>query len=268
MLNGKKTLHHEDEHEGSGIPVSFDYDQNHIEVINYRLSINPPIEDFNPYVKDHFKELSGLLPGTEYRVELFAVLSSGAETDLVETSFKTLGENLDNQKSDDGCGVSIDQLNQPATVISECDFEGNTLCGWSQVRLAKSYSWRIDVERAAAAKTKSKVLLAPFNKNAENDVARLTSPSFSGVTCLSLEVLMFRRNVQSFKVKVKTELGETTLATLSGPQGDLWVPLKQSIFLPNNLSYQIILESLRGSDWKSAISVDNLRVTSGPCWLN
>ena len=82
-------------------------------------------------------------------------------------------------------------------------------------------------------------MLAPFNKNAENDVARLTSPSFSGVTCLSLEVLMFRRNVQSFKVKVKTELGETTLATLSGPQGDLWVPLKQSIFLPNNLSYQV-----------------------------
>ena len=84
-----------------------------------------------------------------------------------------------------------------------------------------------------------KVLLAPFNKNAVNDVARLTSPSFSGVTCLSLEVLMFRRNVQSFKVKVKSELGETTLATLSGPQGDLWVPLKQSIFLPNNLSYQV-----------------------------
>ena len=64
------------------------------------------------------------MPGTEYRVELFAVLSSGAETDLVETSFKTLGENVDNQKSDDGCGVSIDQLNQRATVISECDFEG------------------------------------------------------------------------------------------------------------------------------------------------
>lgn len=64
------------------------------------------------------------MPGTEYRVELFAVLSSGAETDLVETSFKTLGENLENKKSDDGCGLSIDQLNRPATVISECDFEG------------------------------------------------------------------------------------------------------------------------------------------------
>ena len=39
IVEWQKTLHHEDEHEGSGIPVSFDYDQNHIEVINYRLSI-------------------------------------------------------------------------------------------------------------------------------------------------------------------------------------------------------------------------------------
>ena len=39
IVEWQKTLHHEDEHEGSGIPVSFDYDQSHIEVINYRLSI-------------------------------------------------------------------------------------------------------------------------------------------------------------------------------------------------------------------------------------
>ena len=78
-------------------------------------------------MKDHFKALTGLLPGTEYRVELFAVLSSGAETDLVETSFKTLGENIVEQKTADNCGISIDKLNQPAMVLSECDFEGQYL---------------------------------------------------------------------------------------------------------------------------------------------
>ena len=47
IVQWEKTLHHADEHEGSGIPVAFDYDQSDIEVINYRLSIKYVFFYFN-----------------------------------------------------------------------------------------------------------------------------------------------------------------------------------------------------------------------------
>merc|ERR1712080_358725 len=83
-----------EEHEGSGISDSVvelddDHVEDHLEVMNYRITINPPVENFDTrsIVKSNYVVLTGLKPGTEYRVELIAVLSTGAETDLIETAF-------------------------------------------------------------------------------------------------------------------------------------------------------------------------------------
>ena len=66
--------------------------------------------------------LTGLRPATEYRVELFAVLTTGAETDLVESVFTTSGQQVTVNQS--LCALSYAALESTETVASECDFEG------------------------------------------------------------------------------------------------------------------------------------------------
>lgn len=67
--------------------------------------------------------LVGLKPGTEYRVELIAVLSSGAETDLVETAFTTEGTS-DTTHIDSECALSYQRIQEGPVLLSSCDFEG------------------------------------------------------------------------------------------------------------------------------------------------
>jgi len=265
-----------EEHEGSGISDSVvelddDHVEDHLEVMNYRITINPPVENFDTrsIVKSNYVVLTGLKPGTEYRVELIAVLSTGAETDLIETAFTTEGT-LQQKNVDTQCALSFERIQQGPVLLSACDFEGGTMCGWSQVRRENgkinSYHWRIDFERSAAVNNKSKVLLAPYTKRPGSKSAQLISPRFSGITCLYMEVLMFRKNVQQFAIKVRQNGKETVISALNGPQGNQWLPIQQSIFLPETMEYQIVIEATKGTDWKSAISIDNLNVTSGPCW--
>merc|ERR1712050_638809 len=118
-----------------GILVELD-DKDHLEVINYRLSINPPLDSFDPRIalKENVQLLTGLRPGTEYRLELIAVLSTGAETDLVETAFNTLGTSSAFSLTQSDCALSHESLSAQSQELSSCDFEGGTLCGWSQPR--------------------------------------------------------------------------------------------------------------------------------------
>lgn len=102
----------------------------------------------------------------------------------------------------------------------------------------------------------------------------------TGPKCLELEVLMFRKSVNSFSISVVSEKGTSKLVELNGPQGQQWVPLQHSVFLPETLNYkvssiiklkfqpsiQIELRAVKGEDWRSAISIDNIRITDGPCW--
>ena len=70
--------------------------------------------------------LSGLRPATEYRVELFAVLTTGAETDLAEAVFTTTGQQVTVNQS--LCALSYASLESSETVASACDFEGEFSC--------------------------------------------------------------------------------------------------------------------------------------------
>jgi hypothetical protein len=63
----------------------------------------------------------------------------------------------------------------------------------------------------------------------------------SGPKCLELEVLMFRKSVASFVVSVVSEKGISKLVELNGPQGQQWVSLQHSIFLPETLNYKVTL---------------------------
>ena len=66
--------------------------------------------------------LNGLEPATEYRFELIAVLTTGAETDLVEAIFVTAGEKAEVEKSQ--CALSYEALINSNDIITACDFEG------------------------------------------------------------------------------------------------------------------------------------------------
>ena len=84
-----------------------------------------------------------------------------------------------------------------------------------------------------------KVLVAPFRKTSTNSEAMLYSPVLTGPKCLNLEVLMFRKGAKSFSISVVSEKGTSKLVELNGPQGQQWVPLQHSIFLPESLSYKV-----------------------------
>ena len=88
-----------------------------------------------------------------------------------------------------------------------------------------------------------KVLVAPFRKASTNMEAKLYSPMLTGPKCLELEVLMFRKSVNSFSISVVSEKGTSKLVELNGPQGQQWVPLQHSIFLPETLNYKVSQKS-------------------------
>lgn len=267
--------------------------------INYRITIDPPVGDFENGLlfenEDDGEDQSDYLSiyeadsVTDYTITLTAILADGVETDpvsetvqtafimeppsvsditetdLAEAVFTTTGQQVTVNQS--LCALSYASLESSETVASACDFEDGTMCGWYQDRQsAKSYSWRIDTERSVSKSDKSKVLVAPYRRASSNDEAKLYSPMLSGPKCLELEVLMFRKSVASFTVSVLSEKGISKLVELNGPQGQQWVPLQHSIFLPETLNYKIELRALRGEDWRSSISVDNIRITDGPCW--
>ena len=86
-----------------------------------------------------------------------------------------------------------------------------------------------------------KVLVAPFTKHSKNTEAKLYSQLLTGPTCLRLEVLMFRRNVNYLSIKIIHKEAQTSseIVRYNGPQGQQWVPMEHSIFLPESLSYQV-----------------------------
>ena len=67
--------------------------------------------------------MDGLEPATEYRFELIAILTTGAETDLVEAIFVTAGEKAEVEKSQ--CALSYEALINSNDIITACDFEGS-----------------------------------------------------------------------------------------------------------------------------------------------
>ena len=90
----------------------------------YLFIPSPPLEGTNgrSTLLSSNMTLTGLRPATEYRVELFAVLTTGAETDLVESVFTTSGQQVTVSQS--LCALSYAALESTETVASECDFEG------------------------------------------------------------------------------------------------------------------------------------------------
>jgi hypothetical protein len=114
------------ETEGSGfdeIEVDFNHRAENIKVISYRININPPVEGINSRtaILDTNLNLNGLEPATEYRFELIAILTTGAETDLVEAIFLTAGEKVEVEKSQ--CALSYEALINSNDIITECDFD-------------------------------------------------------------------------------------------------------------------------------------------------
>ena len=90
------------------------------------------------------------------------------------------------------------------------------------------------------------MLVAPFTKHSKNTEAKLYSQLLTGPTCLRLEVLMFRRNVNYLSIKIIHKEAQTSseIVRYNGPQGQQWVPMEHSIFLPESLSYQVKIISI------------------------
>jgi hypothetical protein len=92
-------------------------------IIRKYFSPHVPNFDARQIITSNMQLLTGLKPGTEYRIEIIAVLSSGAETDLVETSFTTLGDSSLTRTVSE-CALTYSKMAEESTVLNSCSFEG------------------------------------------------------------------------------------------------------------------------------------------------
>jgi hypothetical protein len=135
--------------------------EEHLGVINYFVNINPAPQGSAEHrfltVENTFA-FENLEKGTTYVVEVIAVLTSGAQTDIADFEFTTAGE-IDPEVETSECG-----FDDPANKWSaNCDFEGGKylsiriiglksnlggLCGWGQSsKKFGFFRWHVDTER-------------------------------------------------------------------------------------------------------------------------
>ncbi|CAG5105491.1 Oidioi.mRNA.OKI2018_I69.chr1.g2173.t1.cds [Oikopleura dioica] len=258
---------HEEEKEAER-EGSADHDD-HLGVINYFVSINPPPiggESRNLAMDSSFS-FTNLEEGTTYVVEVIAVLTSGAQTDISDFEFTTNGKSRELVDSSVQCG--FESLERKSS--SSCDFEGGGLCGWTQSsKRFGFFRWRVDTERNTLEK--NKILVAPLNRNANLNSARIMSPARKGTQCLSLRALIFQQTSLNLSVKVRFAVEgeerkrEETIISYNGNQGGDWFNVQQTVFMPPTISYQVVIEATKSEGKGTPIAIDDLKLESGPCW--
>jgi hypothetical protein len=257
----------EEEELDVGIEGSADHEE-HLGVINYFVNINPAPQGSAEHrfltVENTFA-FENLEKGTTYVVEVIAVLTSGAQTDIADFEFTTAGE-IDPEVETSECG-----FDDPANKWSaNCDFEGGGLCGWGQSsKKFGFFRWHVDTERNTFQK--NKVLIAPINRNDNLPAARLMSQPRKGTACLSLRALMFQKTSMSLSVKVRFETSpgkkrEETIISYGGNQGGDWFDVQQTIYMPQSFLFQVVIEATKSEENKMAIAIDDIKLESGPCW--
>lgn len=90
-----------------------------------------------------------------------------------------------------------------------------------------------------------KILVAPLNRNANLNSARIMSPARKGTQCLSLRALIIQQTSLNLSVKVRFAVEgderkrEETIIAYSGNQGGDWFNVRQTVFMPPTISYQV-----------------------------
>lgn len=164
----------------------------------------------------------------------------------------------------------------------KCDFEKTDLCWWEQDP-KHDFDWqrhnfetpssRIGTgpthDHTLGAGNSGYYLYVEASGRLENDTARIISPLYySNLTtngCFSLWYHMYGSTVGSLRVYFRPEISSENPRLMfekHGNQGNNWY---QGIFNlpPSNVSFQIIIEGVRGSSYVSDMAVDDVAILQG-----
>ncbi|XP_019632083.1 PREDICTED: MAM and LDL-receptor class A domain-containing protein 2-like [Branchiostoma belcheri] len=167
-----------------------------------------------------------------------------------------------------GCGT-------PGT----CDFE-NGYCTWTNDLTGDDFDWVTGTKASATTQTGPSfdhttqndtgtyLYLEASSPRLPGDVARLVSEAFPVATgrCLSFWYHMYGSGMGTLRVVLhETQSRPVSVWEVSGDQGDQW--LQGQVPLTTSSSFQIYVEGVRGSDYRSDAAIDDFDYTSTACTL-
>lgn len=175
----------------------------------------------------------------------------------------------------------------PTTTISPqgllaCNFESKTICNWMQ-DTGDKFNWTIHSGHSPTTGTGPAIdhtignitgtylfIETSFPRN-DGDNARLLSPIIRSdkVTgkshCFTFWFHMYGAHIERLNIYKLTGTTSSLLWTRVGDNGDKW--RYAQIDVMSQVDYQIVIEGLRGKDYKGDISIDDIDVKDGLCSL-
>ncbi|CAF4044180.1 unnamed protein product, partial [Rotaria sordida] len=180
--------------------------------------------------------------------------------------------------------ISIDDIERLAVSCKEpnnCDFEGDTFCGWENVKKTDQFDWEI-----TSGPSSSTFLSGPLSDHTLgtddgsygfidtnrqrklNDTAVLISHSMTDTSsngmCFEFFYHMYGEGIGTLTVYLQKEgFQPIPMWTLSGEQADSWFQGKVGFVV--NSDHSILIEAKITQNDESNIAIDDLSIINGYC---
>ncbi|BFZ04222.1 hypothetical protein BsWGS_07261 [Bradybaena similaris] len=165
-----------------------------------------------------------------------------------------------------------------------CDFEdGNTMCGYTQDH-QDDFNWALTSRNSLNTETgptsdhtyqtpQGHYILIDATNIRIGAKARLLSPAYNdsryGALCMHFYSYMFGDGVGSLNIYIKPTSQQNLSQPvwhMSGNQGQRWILGEVNVLASTTQSpYQVVLEGIRGTNYRADIAIDDISFTEGPC---
>ncbi|XP_047128245.1 MAM and LDL-receptor class A domain-containing protein 1 isoform X1 [Hydra vulgaris] len=166
----------------------------------------------------------------------------------------------------------------PMLTVYGCNFETKTLCQWSQ-DLTDKFNWTLNsgttssdgsgpnVDHTYGNKTGTYLYIEASYPRVKGDIARILSPLVRGdkvkSRCFQFWYHMYGPDIGSLNVYRKSGNSMLKLWIRVGDNGNVWRLGQVDLF--SQLDYQVVVEAVRGGDFKGDISIDDIDLIDGSC---
>ncbi|XP_077978860.1 MAM and LDL-receptor class A domain-containing protein 1-like [Glandiceps talaboti] len=162
----------------------------------------------------------------------------------------------------------------------DCNFEDNTLCGWTQSG-NDDFDWTRDNAGTPTANTGPSVdhtyrttsghyMYSDMSgPQVQGDVALLISPTYTPLStsqCFHFWYHMYGSDMGSMNVYAKSPTSDQLglpLWTVSNDQGDVWQFARVDVDMSSD--FQVVIEGVKGSGIEGDIAIDDVNLQTTPC---
>ncbi|XP_033638977.1 MAM and LDL-receptor class A domain-containing protein 1-like [Asterias rubens] len=159
-----------------------------------------------------------------------------------------------------------------------CDFEGNTICGWQHDQVA-DFKWSVQKGSTGSSGTGPQfdhtlgtgkgyyMFIEASSPRTQGDKARLMSGDIapSSEYCVEFWYHMFGPDIADLNVYLMSsdDKAYTLMYKKSGTQSNVWHLARD--YMTSNKTYQVVFEGVVGRSYGGDIAVDDIKLTPGQC---